>query len=301
MNQPRTEAVDHGSPRTIIARDGVPLAANRFDAARARARIVVASATGVPQAFYARFARHAARAGFETTTFDYRGIGRSKSGSLVGFDASFLDWARLDLAAAIDAAPDDGLPLFLVGHSFGAHALGLISNHSRLTGAWVCAAGAGWAGWMTPAERLRVFALWNVVLPPLVAWSGYLPWSRLGMGEDLPLGVYRQWRRWCRFRNYFLDDPEVPELKVACARVQTPILAHTALDDAWAPPPSRDAFLLNAYPHASIERVDLDPREHGGSIGHVGYFRATSSPLWDRALAWFERTLDPQERARPLP
>ncbi|WNQ02454.1 hypothetical protein ROJ25_06300, partial [Pseudomonas aeruginosa] len=25
-----------------------------------------------------------------------------------------------------------------------------------------------------------------------------MAWSLLGMGDDLPLGVYRDWKRWCR-------------------------------------------------------------------------------------------------------
>ena len=60
---------------------------------------------------------------------------------------------------------------------------------------------------MHPLEQLRVLAMWRVVGPAIISWQGYLAWRRLGLGEDLPLGVYRQWRRWCRFPRYFLDDP----------------------------------------------------------------------------------------------
>ncbi len=289
-----------GQPIEILASDGVSLAAARFETrGPLRGRIVVAGATGVPQTFYARFASHAANAGFETLTFDYRGIGRSRRGSLAGFDASFVDWARLDFAGAIDAIPDDGVPLFLVAHSFGGHALGLVSNHARLSGAWVCAVGAGWHGWNPVKERIRLWALWNVVFPPLVRLEGYMPMRMFGMGEDLPLGVYRQWRYWCTFPHYFLDDPAAGELKAACATVRVPILAFTALDDAWAPPRSRDAFLLNAYPNAHIERVDVAPHDHGGAIGHIGYFRKTSKALWDQALTWFERLAAQQDEAPP--
>jgi len=270
-----------------FARDGYALGAARFPVTgRLRGRIVVAGATGVPQGFYARFATHAAAHGFETLTFDYRGIGRSKQGSLAGFEASFLDWARLDLAGVVDAVPQDDVPLFLVAHSFGGHALGLLPNHDRFAGAWACAVGAGWHGWMRWGERLRVLALWNLVLPPYVAWKGYLAWSRFGMGEDLPRDVYRQWRRWCRYPHYFLDDPEQGALREACAAVRVPILAVTALDDAWAPPRSRDAFLLHAYPEAEIRGVDVDPASTG-PIGHMGYFRSAAQGLWDEALAFF--------------
>lgn len=283
-----------GAPTEFVAKDKVLLAATRFAVdGPLRGRIVIAGATGVPQTFYARFAGHAASAGFETVTFDYRGIGRSKRGSLAGFEASFVDWARLDLASVLDAIPDDGVPLFLVAHSFGGHALGMLPNHARLRAVIICACGAGWAGWNPVKERIRLWALWNVVFPPLVRRKGYMPMSMFGMGEDLPRGVYLQWKRWCTFPHYFLDDPNAAELKAACATVRTPILAFTAADDAWAPPRSRDAFLLEAFPNARIERVELDPRDFGGSIGHVGYFRKHMTSLWDRALQWFADNAQP--------
>lgn len=280
----------------FVTQDGTRLAATRYSTQGAPSgRVLVAGATGVPQGFYARFATHAACAGYETLTFDYRGTGRSKRGSLKGFDASFLEWARQDLAGAVDSIPKDGVPLFLAAHSFGGHALGLLPRHARLAGAWICATGAGWAGWTTPAERVRLWALWNVIIPPLVRLKGYMPMSMFGMGEDLPLGVYRQWRRWCTFRHYFLDDPDAAELKAACETVRVPMLAMAALDDAWAPPASRDAFLLKAYPKAHIQCVEVDPRDHGGAIGHMGYFRRSASGLWDQALAWFaDRVPQPQ-------
>ncbi|MFP2960993.1 alpha/beta fold hydrolase [Myxococcus sp. 1LA] len=281
-----------GEALTLRAVDGFPLGASRFPAtAPLRGRILVAGATGIPQTFYANFSAHAAGHGFETLTFDYRGIGRSKTAPLPGFQASFLDWARLDLAAVVEALAGDDTPLFVVAHSFGGHALGLIPNHHRIAGCHVFAVGAGWHGWMSPLERIRVLMLWNAILPPIVRWKGYLPWSLLGMGEDLPLGVYRQWRRWCRFPRYFLDDPTLPELARQCAQVRVPIVAVNALDDAWAPPASRDAFLLHAYPNAVIERVDIDPRETG-PIGHVGYFRKRASSLWDYALEGFSTRLN---------
>ena len=281
------EHSENSEPIEIVARDGLILAGRRFPSSSPlRGRILVAGATGVPQTFYTRFALHAARAGFETITFDYRGIGQSKQVPLEGFSASFIDWARQDLAGAIDAIDEDGVPLFLAAHSFGGHALGMLPNHVRIAGVWVCAVGAGWAGWAPVTERVRLWVLWNLVFPPLVKLKGYMPMSMFGMGEDLPFDVYRQWRHWCTFPHYFLDDPDAGELIAACATVRTPILACAALDDAWAPPRSRDAFLLNAYPNANIERLDLAPRDYG-AIGHVGYFRKHMTAHWDHALEWF--------------
>ena len=276
-------------PVRLVAADGTVLAARRYAATAPRiGRIVVAGATAVPQRFYRRFAEHAAARGYETLTLDYRGIGLSRPATLKGYRMRYLDWARLDLTAAVEAmAADDHVPLFMLGHSFGGHAFGLLPNHARVAAFYTFATGAGWHGWMSPAERWRVLAMWRVIGPVLTRWKGYLPWSLVGMGEDLPLGVYRDWRRWCRYPRYFFDDPEQAHLAAEFAAVRTPIVAANALDDAWAPPPSRDAFMA-AYTGTSWQHVDIDPRAEGlGAIGHMGYFRAEAKPLWDRALAWF--------------
>lgn len=287
---PTPATAPKGESTHLPARDGYALAATIYRSHAPRlGRIVLAGATGVPQGFYRRFATFAAEAGFDVWTFDYRGIGRSRQGSLAGFSASFLDWGQRDLAGIIDAIPDEDLPLYLVAHSFGGHALGMLPNHDRLRAAWISGVGAGWLGWNPPGERVRLWFLWNLFFPPLVQLRGYMPMSLLGMGEDLPRDVYRQWRHWCSFRHYFLDDPAVPELREACATVKLPILGSAALDDRWAGPASRDAFLVKAFPHATLELDDVDPARAGGEISHMGYFRASAEPLWREALAWLQR------------
>lgn len=286
-----TTAVDLQSgatPVTLVAADGFRLSALCYTATVPVAgHIVIAGATGVPQRFYRRFAEYASAQGFTTLTLDYRGIGLSRPASLRGFEMNYLDWARQDLAAAVDAMITDHTPLFMVGHSFGGHAFGLLPNHDRVARFYTFATGAGWHGWMPAAERLRVLAMWRVLGPALTRWKGYLPWSLLGMGEDLPLNVFLQWRHWCQYPRYFFDDPAMSHLAPRFAAVRTPIIAANALDDRWAPPQSRDAFMA-AYANAGWKAVDIEPKRGGlGPVGHMGYFRPAAEPLWDSVLDWF--------------
>lgn len=275
----------------LVAADGYCLTAQSYPASGpTRAQLVVAGATGVPQGFCRRFARYASQQGYSVLTLDYRGIGLSAPPSLQGFRMDYLDWSRLDLAAAVEhASSSSPLPLFLVGHSFGGHAFGVLPNHHKVSGLYTFATGAGWHGWMQPFERLRVLFMWRLLGPVLTAWKGYLPWKMLGMGEDLPLDVYRQWRHWCRFPQYFFQDPHMTRVADEFARVRTPIVAANALDDLWAPPRSRDAF-MQGYCNAPWQGVDIDPARFGmGSTGHMGYFRPHAQPLWDQVLSWIDR------------
>jgi predicted alpha/beta hydrolase len=279
-----------GEETELRAADGYRLGAQRYrPAGPSRARLVIAGATGVPQKFYRRFSQFASARGYDTLTLDYRGIGQSRPATLKGFRMNYLDWARLDLAAAVETMRDDTLPLYLVGHSYGGHAVGLLPNHTALRGVVLFATGAGWHGWMPLQEQLRVLTMWRVLGPLMTGWAGYLPWSVLGMGEDLPLDVYRQWRHWCSYPNYFFDDPELPQLREVFAAVQAPMVAVNALDDGWAPPASRNAFTA-AYRGAAVQAVDLDSHGVGlGPVGHLGYFRPQAEKLWSATLDWFER------------
>ena len=280
---------------TLPAVDGRPLAATRYpvppDGGPTKGHLVVAAATAVPRPYYRRFAEYAAARGYPTLTFDYRGIGGSRPASLRGFAATMLDWAELDLAAAValaaQAARADGVPLHLVGHSFGGQAIGLLPDPSALTSAYVVGTGTGWHGHMPLTEQVRIWAMWNLAGPVLTRWKGYLPWSLLG-GEDLPLGVYRQWRHWCAEPGWAFRDPAFAHLTSRFEQVRTPIVAVSATDDRWAPPASRDA-LMAGYRNAPWRAVDVDPRTSGlGPIGHMGYFRPPARPLWDAALDAFD-------------
>ncbi len=282
----------HGDLSTrfiLTAADGYALGATLFPADNPLGQILVGSATGVPRGFYRRFAEYAAARGYTTLTLDYRGVGESRPATLKGFGMDYLDWARLDLAAALEHLHQPELPTFMVGHSFGGHAFGLLPNHQHVSGLYTFGTGAGWHGWMPLAERFKVLTMWRVVAPLLTRSKGYLAWSKLGMGEDLPLGVYRQWKRWCRYPRYFFEDPSMPGLEEQFAQITTPIIALNATDDLWASPASRDAF-MSAYRQADYQGLTLIPAEAGlPPIGHMGYFRPSAQPLWQDALNWFDQ------------
>ena len=136
--------------------------------------------------------------------------------------------------------------------------------------------------WLEERTRAR-----GASVPALVTIKGYQAWNWLGLGEDLPKGVYRDWKHWCRFPRYFFEDPKMAWLNDHFAAVRTPIVGAVSLDDLWAGPESRDAF-MSAFTNAAYQPRDIDPKALGlKPLGHMGYFRPYAEPLWRDALDWF--------------
>jgi predicted alpha/beta hydrolase len=270
------------------ALDGYPIVSTVYPAASDEL-IVVAGATAVPRGFYRRFAEYAQSRGINVITTDYRGIGDSKQDTLKGFEMDYADWSKYDLAASVRWASERGR-VWLVGHSLGGHAIGQLPDPNIVRAAYVCGVGAGWHGWMPQPERMKVWVMWNLLGPVATRILGYMPMSKLGIGEDLPMGVYRDWKRWCHFPHYFFDDAAAKHITSKFANVRLPIAANVSSDDLWAPPKSRDAF-FSGYTGTRVQPIDISPQQLGVSdIGHMGYFRAhVGERLWPKMIDWFRQ------------
>jgi predicted alpha/beta hydrolase len=281
---------------TIAARDGFALAATVFTPESApRAVVLINSATAVPRRLYRGFAACLAERGCAVLTYDYRGTGGSRPRSLRRFPARMRDWAALDAAGAIDhvRAVWAALPLRVVGHSFGGQAVGLVPNNSEIERALLVAAQSGyWRFYLTPLERARVWAMFNLVLPPVARVLGYAP-GWLGIGEDLPRGVVLEWRGWCMRKGFFFDDATLDAL-ANFSRYSGPLRAIGIDDDPWATRPAIEALVAH-FTGAEVQRVQIEPRRLGvDRIGHFGFFRREHrDTLWRDAADWLENPTQP--------
>jgi predicted alpha/beta hydrolase len=276
----------------IPARDGYPLAATVFGPEAAGDWVVVNSATAVPRGYYARFARFLAAQGFGVVTYDYRGIGGSRPARLRGFRARMRDWAQLDAAGAFDWVDVRGASsVAAVGHSFGGQALGLLPRPERLAAAIVVGAQSGywrlWDGW----RQAQVAVFWHAVIPGLCAVCGFFPGRVLGMGENSPAGVAREWAAWGRRPGYVT---EADGLAAGYARVRCPLRSYSFSDDTFAPPRAVEA-LLGFYSAARVERRALEPGDLGvRAFGHWSFFKERyREPLWTEAAAWLRDAVRP--------
>ncbi len=286
-------------PLRIRARDGVELAGDLFlpDAAP-RAAVLVAPAMGVPRGYYAAFAAFLAREGMAALTLDYRGIGGSRATPLPA-PARLRDWGEQDLAGALDllASRTPGAPILWVGHSVGGQLFGVLDD-GRVAGALLVGAQSGhWRLWPAGLGRLRILALWYVLIPLLVPLLGRLPAAVLGGGEDGPGGVAREWAEWGRRREYVFSYA-VPRGGRGFARFAGPIRSYAAADDPFAPLRAVEA-LLGYYARAQTSVRVVRPADVGArSIGHFGFFRARFEPtLWREAAAWLDEAAGAAGRA----
>ena len=254
------------------------LATTLFPAENPRGQLVVAGAMGVPQGFYRRAATYWA-SDFDVWTFDYRAIGRSRQGDLRGDPTNMRDWAE-DFARVVDHVAERGR-VVICGHSFGGQVFMMSEAHKKTLGLFTMASGAGWSGHMPFLERWRVNLMWHVIGPIIARAFGYLRWSSLGMGEDLPLEVYRDWKRWCAHPNYFFGDPEAEFTKNA-HEIEVPVVALNSTDDLWASPDSARALFAEC---PTVEHRVLEPRR---PLGHMGYYKMGAEDLWREAAEFFD-------------
>ena len=283
----------------IPAPDGYSIAATLFlPRSSKRHAVLISSATAVPRRIYRAFASYLAHRGFAVLTYDYRGIGGSRlmavegynqPRSLVGFNVTMADWARLDAVAAVSWMRERyrNLPLGYIGHSFGGQALGLLANNAEISRALLVAAQAGYWKLMRSPERYRVFALLNFIGTPLTRLLGYAPaWS--GLGEDLPKGVFLQWAHWVNSPRYFFDDATLDGLS-NFPNYKGAMRAICLSDDPWATRPAVE-LLCSGFASIKPEILTVSPSDVGAAkLGHFGFFRAEHrDTLWRGAAEWLE-------------
>lgn len=246
--------------------------------------VLISSATAVPRRLYRHFAQYLADNGASAVmTYDYRGMnGRLPSRQKRRIRMS--DWATRDMPAAVRELRRryPGAPLSGLGHSFGGQAFGLSGVSDRFARYMTLAAGSGYLPLLK--EPTRHWASLNLFGYPIALVLGYLPgWT--GVGEDLPFGVFDQWRRWCNMPDYLMSDPDLPE-KARFDDVRTPMVAVGFDDDPLATLASTRA-LMAWYANANIKLKWFTAEDVAGPVGHFGFFKADHKhTLWPQIADW---------------
>ena len=264
--------------------------------------------TAVPIRFYRRFLDYLAAGGFVVAAYDNRGTGASRpAGDLRDCRYRYLDYGTLDAVAVLDHLREAfaGLPLLIVGHSAGGQQLPLYpaEAYRGVRGALLFAVSTGYGAGLADYYRPRAWAFWHLIGPALTRVYGYPRLSRLGLMEDLPTGVYRDWRRWCTSPDYFFDarfqrgGAEAHEtVNSLGAPVPTPVWEAMEFPVRHVHAPTDEisslrnvgTFWRHWRPAGGVEQVVLDPADYGGRpIRHFDYFReGFAGTVWAAAAAW---------------
>ena len=282
-------------PQRLVAEDGRHLAASWFEPpGTARAVAVVSSAAGVPRGYYRAFAGWMAERGYATLTYDYRGVAGSRGGPMRQEPGTMRDWAVLDMSAALAAAQarraTHGLPLLLVGHSFGGNAIGFAAGVEQADALLAVGSQVGEPRLYPGLQRWTAEFFFRVWLPSVVPLFGHLPGWAIGPGaQALPAGVARQWARWGRQRGWAYADPAMQPHRSASA-LNVPVHLWSVSDDlTYAPPLAVDA-LADQFRNAAVQRHTVAPAQVGvRKLGHFGAFRRhPGARLWQKLLAPIE-------------
>lgn len=271
------------------ARDGYPLTGSYFAPANPRATVLLNAGTGIPRRFYTGFATDLARRGYAVLTYDYRGVGDAAPRRMRGFKATKVDWGRLDMSAAFAELRKrhPGLPRCVFGHSVGGQLLALMDGVEHIDAVATYGSGFGYWAQIDGAYRYLVAGLWYVGVPLFTRLMGYMPAKPLGLGEDLPAGVARDWARWGKRSTYFASEiGDAPGF----AALNAPWRAFLATDDHIATP--ANATGLHRLYDAPIEIQWLDPEDFGcDELGHLKFFSRSRWAAWGGVADWFDQTL----------
>jgi predicted alpha/beta hydrolase len=252
-----------------------------------RAVMVVHGATGAPAGFYRAFAEWAAaERDLAVLTYDYRDFGASLRRPLRGSQARLSDWGRHDQAAALATAgrmyPDS--PLWVLGHSVGGLWLGWHPGVERVARAITIGAGLTHVSDHPWRYQWKARVFWSSPVRALARASGYLPGRMVGLGADLPRGVYEDWRRWCLTPGWHLSDVGRTLPLPDGARLKGRLRMIAVADDDLVPPAA--VWRARAlYPEAMKEQKVLRAADFGlRHIGHIPPFHRRNAVLWPAIL-----------------
>ncbi|SPL72402.1 alpha/beta hydrolase family protein [Acinetobacter stercoris] len=268
----------------ITCKDGYSLAARYYPSSTENDNlpILICPATGIIKEFYHSFSEWLSQQGYNVLTFDFRGIGESLHGSLKDSTASIQEWGQLDIPAAIESllGKTQSEKIILVGHSAGGQLLGIVPNFRKVAKVIAVSGSTGYQKALKGRTKIMAPVMFKVIFPIARIVKGYGPTKMIGMGENLPKDVAKQWAEFCSKPGYVINAIGKTIFEDYHQDITCPITAVWASDDEIASEINvKD--LLRLYPNAQTSMYELTPKAYGHKyIGHMAMFRKSHQNLW---------------------
>lgn len=276
---------------SVICSDKTPIVTTLYDSATPKGTIIIASAIGVKQDYYARLAVFLSENSFNVITFDYRATGESQSEKNgVALCSQLSDWGEKDIEAVIEFSEGRGLPVYFIGHSIGGQILGLSKSAVNLKKIIFIASSAPyWRRWAFP-DNIKILLTANVVFPFISYIRSDFPTKSLGLGnQNIPSTLIRQWAKWMSASDYLFSEKFNLNLS-GYQEITQDLLSIGFTDDNLAPE-NNIRELLSFFPNSNSDVKLIDPKEVNASkIGHVGFFNDKfKHNLWEDILLWLKQ------------
>ncbi|WP_286860281.1 MULTISPECIES: alpha/beta hydrolase family protein [Acinetobacter] len=272
---------------TIKCKDGYQLSARFYPVTETESKkspILICPATGITKQFYHIFSCWLQAQGYAVMVFDFRGIGESLKGSVKQSKASIVQWGQLDIPAAIDAllAKTQAAKVILLGHSAGGQLLGIVPNYVKVEKVVAIAGSTGHIKGLRGRTKLLAPVMFNIIFPLARITKGYGPTQAIGMGENLPKDVAREWAEFCSKPGYVINaiGKKISPAHDYHAQITCPITSIWASDDEIATE-ANVKDLLRLYPNAKTQMIELKPKSYAHkAIGHMLMFKRSHQNLW---------------------
>lgn len=269
---------------TITCADSYSLTARFYQAKQSTHRlpILVCPATGITQGFYHHFIEWLAQQGSDVLVFDFRGIGESLHSPLRQSKASIQDWGQLDIPAAIETLLNKTgkQQVILLGHSAGGQLLGIVSNYKKVAQVIAISGSTGHVKGLKGRTKRMAPVMFKMIFPVSSLVKGYGATKFLGMGENLPKNVAKQWAEFCSKPGYVMNAIGKTIFEDYHNEIQCPIAVYWSSDDEIATE-ANVKDLLRLYPKATTEMIELKPKDTGHkAIGHMLMFKKSHQNLW---------------------
>lgn len=273
---------------TLNTQDYYPIIATVFEPKVPNGKLLlVNSATGVRQQTYYPFAQFFAENGYLVLTYDYRGVSLSKPKQLKGFKASMKTWGNTDYKAVTDYILEN-YPhhrKFLIGHSVGALILGMNKDSEIFEKFCFVATQNTYFRHLKPKIQLLSIIGFGFYQPIISNILGYFKTYFVNLGESLPKGVANDWR--ILLMNKKSINKLLEKTPNFSKNLTQEVLFIHLEDDEWITKQGMRQLMTETFPNMKPTYRTIKVSESTGEeIGHINFFRAKHSKLWEIPLNW---------------
>lgn len=266
-----------------------PIAYTQFSQESEPSKVMlISSATAVKRSYYKKFAVYFAQNGFAVYTFDYSGFGASgnQTDYLKSHRYGVKGWGAIDQAAMVRLIQNrhPNKKIVLVCHSIGGQVTGFNPLNTAFAKVVMAASQSGYWKTYNGIDRLRLWLFWNFFIPVFTPIFGYYPGKSIGIVDNLPKSVVREWRKWGLKKDYFMHFYN--NIDYHFDQMKGPIRMYSFTHDNFASKTGVD-WLSNQYKNAKVERIHFDKNTEGKRPGHFGFFKEEfKTDFWEPCLKW---------------